>query len=109
MLLSVESDQRVCRRRFHQRTDGRYLRWWQPPYLKAGMRIGDYNATETGRGSSPRRLERRLAAILGADVMSYSALMERNEEETHERVGAELERFRHEIEKSDGRVFALAG
>jgi TolB-like protein/class 3 adenylate cyclase/tetratricopeptide (TPR) repeat protein len=73
------------------------------------MRIGDYNATETGRGSSPRRLERRLAAILGADIMSYSALMERNEEETHERVGAELERFRHEIEKSDGRVFAFAG
>ena len=41
--------------------------------------------------------------------MGYSALMERNEEETHSRVGAELERFRREIEKSHGRVFTFAG
>jgi TolB-like protein len=41
--------------------------------------------------------------------MSYSALMERNEEETHQRVGVELERFRREIEKSHGRVFSFAG
>ncbi len=41
--------------------------------------------------------------------MGYSALMERNEEETHSRVGAELDRFRREIEKSHGRVFSFAG
>jgi adenylate cyclase len=50
-----------------------------------------------------------LAAILGADIMGYSALMERDEEETHRRVGAELDRFRREIEKSHGRVFTFAG
>src|SRR6516162_9611363 len=41
--------------------------------------------------------------------MGYSALMERNEEETHRRVGAELDRFRREVEKSHGRVFSFAG
>jgi TolB-like protein/Tfp pilus assembly protein PilF len=41
--------------------------------------------------------------------MGYSALMERNEEEAHHRVGAELERFRREIDKSHGRVFSFAG
>jgi adenylate cyclase len=41
--------------------------------------------------------------------MAYSSLMERNEEETHRRVGAELDRFRREIEKSHGRVFSFAG
>ncbi len=35
--------------------------------------------------------------------------MERNEEDTHNRVGAELERFRDEIENSHGRVFSFAG
>ena len=50
-----------------------------------------------------------MAAILGADILGYSALMERNEEETHRRVGAELDRFRREIEKSHGRVFSFAG
>ena len=41
--------------------------------------------------------------------MGYSALMERNEEETHDRVGDELERVRREVEKSHGRVFSFAG
>ena len=35
--------------------------------------------------------------------------MERSEEETHERVGAELDRFRREIERAHGRVFGFAG
>jgi len=73
------------------------------------MSLGDYSSAAPGPGSGRRRLERRLAAILGADIMGYSALMERNEEETHRRVGAELERFRREIEKSHGRVFSFAG
>ena len=73
------------------------------------MTLGDYNLAASGTGSGRRRLERRLAAILGADIMGYSALMERNEEETHRRVGAELDRFRREVEKSHGRVFSFAG
>ena len=73
------------------------------------MVLGDYRLAAPGRGTERQRLERRLAAILGADVMGYSALMERNEEETHHRVGAELDRFRREIERSHGRIFSFAG
>jgi adenylate cyclase len=73
------------------------------------MPLQDYHLAAPGPGSGRRRLERRLAAILGADIMGYSALMERNEEETHRRVGAELDRFRREIEKSHGRVFSFTG
>jgi class 3 adenylate cyclase len=73
------------------------------------MPLEDYHLAAPGPGSGRRRLERRLAAILGADILGYSALMERNEEETHRRVGAELDRFRREIEKSHGRVFSFAG
>jgi adenylate cyclase len=56
-----------------------------------------------------RRVERRLAAIIGADIVSYSALMARDEEETHRRVSAEMDRISREIEKSHGRVFFSAG
>jgi TolB-like protein/class 3 adenylate cyclase len=73
------------------------------------MVLGDYHSPLPRQGSRRRGLERRLAAILGADIMDYSALMERNEEEAHQRVGAELERFRREIERSHGRVFSFAG
>jgi len=73
------------------------------------MTLGDYQSAAPGPGSGRRRLERRLAAILGTDIMGYSALMERSEEETHERVGAELDRFRREIERAHGRVFGFAG
>jgi len=73
------------------------------------MVLGDYRLAAPGRGTERQRVERRLAAILGADVMGYSALMERNEEETHHRVGAELDRFRREIERSHGRIFSFAG
>jgi adenylate cyclase len=62
-------------------------------------------ADPTGR----RRIERRLAAILGADVVRYSALMGRAEEATHRRVGAELDRLIREIERSHGRVFSFSG
>jgi adenylate cyclase len=73
------------------------------------MVLGDYHLSVPNPRSSQRKLERRLAAILGADIAGYSALMERNEEEAHRRVGAELERFRREIEKSHGRVLSFAG
>ena len=48
----------------------------------------DYHSAAPGPGSGRRRLARRLAAILGADIMGYSTLMERNEEDTHRRVGS---------------------
>jgi TolB-like protein len=57
-----------------------------------------------------RRIHRRLAAILAADVVGYSALMERAEEATY----AEFERLkRHLIEPSlarhDGRLIKTTG
>jgi adenylate cyclase len=73
------------------------------------MVLGDYSLAAPGSGTGRQRIERRLAAILGADIMGYSALMERNEEETHHRVGTELDRFRREIERSHGRIFSFAG
>jgi adenylate cyclase len=43
-----------------------------------------------GRAVTEQRVQRRLAAILAADVVGYSALMERAEEATY----AEFERLR---------------
>lgn len=57
----------------------------------------------------PPRTERRLAAILTADIAGYSAMMGRAEEETHHRVGGEIGRMRHYVERSHGRVFNVAG
>ncbi len=70
---------------------------------------GDYKPPPPGRSATRRRVERRLAAVMGADIMGYSALMARAEEDTHRRVGAELDRVFREIEKSHGRVFTFAG
>ena len=55
-------------------------------------------------------MERKLAAILAADVVGYSALMERDEEGTFARLKAgRKELFEPEIEKRHGRVFKLMG
>jgi len=70
---------------------------------------GVYRPTTTTGTAGNRRVERRLAAIIGADIMGYSILMGRAEEDTHLRVGIELDRVIGEIEKSDGRVFSFAG
>ena len=58
---------------------------------------------------SRSKTERRLVAVLGLDILSYSALMGRGEEQVHRRVGAELERVCREAERSHGRVFTFAG
>ena len=50
-----------------------------------------------------------MAAILGADIVGYSALMDGTEEATHRRVGAELDRVLREVERFHGRVFSVAG
>jgi adenylate cyclase len=59
----------------------------------------------TGR----RSIRRRLAAILGADIRGYSLLIARNEENTHRRVNAAMDRLVREIQKSHGRVFSHSG
>jgi adenylate cyclase len=55
------------------------------------------------------RIERRLAAIMSADIKGYSALMTWNEEQTHRRVGAAMDRLARKIEKSNGHVLSTAG
>src|SRR4030095_5077987 len=55
-------------------------------------------------------MERHLAAILAADVVGYSALMERDEAGTFARLRARRRNlFEPEIEKHHGRIFKLMG
>jgi TolB-like protein/class 3 adenylate cyclase/Flp pilus assembly protein TadD len=55
-------------------------------------------------------MERKLAAILAADVVGYSALMERDEAGTFERLRAgRKELFEPEIARHHGRIFKLIG
>ena len=55
-------------------------------------------------------MERRLSAILAADVVGYSALMEQDEARTFERLRAHRkELFEPEIQKHHGRIFKLTG
>ena len=61
------------------------------------------------RAAGKQRIERRLAAILFADIVGYSALMNRAEEGTHRRVGAEFERMTKEVVRLHGRTFGIAG
>ena len=55
-------------------------------------------------------MERKLAAILVVDVVGYSALMERDEAGTFDRLLASRnELFEPEIRKRHGRIFKLIG
>jgi adenylate cyclase len=55
-------------------------------------------------------MERRLSAILAADVVGYSALMEQDEAGTFDRLRTHRkELFEPEIEKHHGRIFKLTG
>ena len=55
-------------------------------------------------------MERKLAAIVAADVVAYSALMEADEGGTFERLRASRkELFEPEINKHHGRIFKLMG
>lgn len=58
-----------------------------------------------GRG----RVQRRLAAIMGLDVSGYSRMMARDDEDTHQRVGQELERVVRHIRKAQGSLFSFSG
>ncbi|HEX5078983.1 MAG TPA: tetratricopeptide repeat protein [Geminicoccaceae bacterium] len=55
-------------------------------------------------------MDRKLAVILAADVVGYSALMERDEAGTHRRlVAGRKELFEPTIARQDGRIFKLMG
>jgi adenylate cyclase len=55
-------------------------------------------------------MERKLAAILAADVVGYSRLMQQDEADTFERLRAHRkELFEPEIAKHQGRIFKLMG
>src|SRR5499426_2003005 len=55
-------------------------------------------------------MERKLAAILAADVVAYAALMEADEAGTFDRLRARRkDLFEPEIEKHHGRIFKLMG
>jgi adenylate cyclase len=65
--------------------------------------------TTTG-AMTERRVQRRLAAILAADVVGYSALMQSAEEATY----AEFERLKRELiepslSRHDGRLIKITG
>src|SRR5215468_4364713 len=58
----------------------------------------------------PVRVERRLAAILAADVVSYSRLMHHDEEATHAKLTALLaDGVAHAISKHGGRIVKNTG
>src|SRR6478736_3703890 len=69
-----------------------------------GRRAGRYQSV----GESV--MDRKLAAILAADVVGYSALMEQDERGTFERLKASRrELFEPEIERHHGHIFKLMG
>ena len=70
---------------------------------------GIYKPSAPAGLAGRRRVQRRLAAIMGADIVGYSLLMARSEEDTHRRVGTELDRMIREIERSQGRIFSFGG
>jgi adenylate cyclase len=53
--------------------------------------------------------ERRLAAILAADIDGYSLLMFDDDDEAHSRISQELDRLRAAILQASGTVFSFAG
>jgi adenylate cyclase len=53
--------------------------------------------------------ERRLAAILAASIDGYALLMRGDDDETHRRVGRELDHLRAAILQASGTIFSFAG
>ena len=77
------------------------VRLWPPGHWHTLARVSEIEQS----GAVPVRPERRLAAILAADVVGYSGLMERDEEGTHERLKALLrDVFRPAADRHRGRV-----
>src|SRR5688572_27571940 len=62
-----------------------------------------------GRCPGVQRMQRRLAAIMIGDVVGYSAMMERAEEQTAERVDQAQALVTEKVSALGGRVFNVAG
>lgn len=57
----------------------------------------------------PKRLDRKLAAILYADVAGYSRLTGEDEEGTHRRLSTYLDLISTSVEQHHGKVMHFAG
>src|SRR6188768_3282669 len=78
--------------------------------LRPGSECGYYWAFPIWRTIGAQAVERKLAAILAADVVGYSRLMAVNEADTFDRLRAHRkELFEPEIAKHHGRIFKLMG
>jgi class 3 adenylate cyclase len=70
---------------------------------------GIYKPSAPAGPAGRRRVQRRLAAIMRADIVGHSVLMARAKEDTHRRVDTEFDRMIREIEKNQGRTFSFGG
>jgi len=61
------------------------------------------------RMTAPTNLQRRLAAVLFADVVGFSRLMEADEHSTVQRLRAQRTKFRRTVEEHGGRIIDTAG
>ena len=73
------------------------------PLLAAVGRIA--RPPRTGR----HRIERRIAAVLGLDVVGYSLQMGSDDEGTHRRIGRALARVSRLIQQVNGEIFSFSG
>jgi adenylate cyclase len=84
-------------------------------YLLAPDDVGDRKRGELKHTSTTVTVDeknlsdRRLTAILAADVSGYTRLMESDEDRTHARVQASRKIFKKHIEAVGGRIFNTAG
>jgi TolB-like protein len=78
--------------------------------LRPGSECAYYWVLPIWRTIGAQAVERKLAAILAADVVGYSRLMAENEADTFDRLRAHRkELFEPEIAKHHGRIFKLMG
>jgi class 3 adenylate cyclase/TolB-like protein len=89
------------------------MRYWEddvPRGPKSDTHIRDNGLAFYHRIRLEERMERRLSAILAADIVGYSAQMERDESGTFDRVTQRRkEIFEPEIARHHGRIFKLMG
>ncbi len=78
---------------------------------QCGDRMPQSNAKPISKPelAAPAAIGRRLAAVMGIDIVGYSILMAGAEEETHRLVGEEMDRVRSEVATHHGREFSFSG
>jgi adenylate cyclase len=77
--------------------------------MRPSMIEGSFDPLGVDQPPGSRRIKRRLAAVLAADIKSYSLLIARDEEDAHRRVGMVMRRLLRQIETFSGRIFSFAG